>query len=32
LNHFVSLFASNGSCNWVVKIYMLKKKNLFSVF
>jgi hypothetical protein len=25
LNQFVSLFASNGSCNWVVKIYMFWK-------
>jgi hypothetical protein len=30
LNQFVSLFASNDGCNWVVKIYMFWK-NLFSV-
>jgi hypothetical protein len=32
LNQFVSLFSSNGSCNWVVKIYTFWKKNMFSVF
>jgi hypothetical protein len=26
LNQFVSLFASNGSCNWVVKIYIIWKQ------
>jgi hypothetical protein len=30
LSQFVSLFASNGTCNWVLKIYMLWKKTCSS--
>jgi hypothetical protein len=32
INHFVSLFSSNGSCNWVVKIYMFWKKLVQTVY